>query len=253
MPSLRFEPRQNLRNEVLPNMKNKLIFILFALLILPSVTAVIENELAFKINTLGDLRRPCFDDNYYCDNTFICNVTISKNDGTNLITNARMTHNPTYYNISFTPTAYGYYNAIMVCYDGTDSGKDTFTFVVNNSGTVSTTGRLWAQVLAIFVLVALVSILIYYSVNSVKFSPLKYSLGIIAGILVFVILNLSISMLRDEIVDDSIITFFDKFAAMSVWIYYFAVGLIVVIWVFTILYNLSSSSKSNKARRIAGL
>jgi len=223
------------------------------LIILPLATGAIENELVFKVGEEGDLRRPCFDDNNFCDSSFDCNLTVSKNDGDAFITNQQMTYNPTYYNYTFIAQDTGYYNAIMVCSDGSDSGRDTFTFLVNNSGTASTITKLWAEIFAIIVLITLAGLLIYSTLSIATFAPLKYSLGIIATIIIFVVLNLSISLLRDEVAGSTIIAFFDQFAAMSVWLYYFGIGLIIIVWIFTILYNLQTIITKKKQKRLMGI
>ena len=225
--------------------------VLFLIIFIQNVEA--EGEVILVEDVRGNIVRPCFYNNNYCDSTFQCNLTISNLNGDIILNNLKMTYNPSYYNLSLIINNSGSYNGFMVCYYDDNNGKDTFSIVVNNSGGISSIPRIYAQIFAIVVFILITTGLLLVAFKSELFTPLRYSSGIIAFLLIFVIFNLSINLLRDEIADIKIINFFDNFAIMSIYIYYFGIGLIFFVWILTIILNVGNALDNKKRNRVEGI
>ena len=48
------------------------------------------------------------------------------------------------------------------------------------------------------------------------------------------------------------LTFFDGFAAASVWIYYFGFGMIIIVWILTIITSIRIGKEKQKQERLIG-
>jgi len=126
---------------MLKNIEGKhLILLVLPFLFFFSMTLVSgasDDRVIIKQVTEFDLTRPCFNDGAFCSSAAICNITISRPDGTILINNSRMTNQISYHNktLSKSQTSNpGNHEAIMSCTDGTESGADTFDILVSPSG-----------------------------------------------------------------------------------------------------------------------
>jgi len=118
------------------NMKITVMLILM-ILIMPLVLAATDTnnvDDVFKVNTLIDYKKPCFNNGTYCSGSATCNYTVLNPDNTLLVNNLQATNQVAYYNISFTPSDIGIYKVDMTCKDGSLNGAETFYFETTGSG-----------------------------------------------------------------------------------------------------------------------
>lgn len=120
----------------------------------------------FKQNTRVNLKVPCSNNNTLCSASATANITIFYPDKTDVIRNAVMTNNPTYFNytilenMTFMTGEYTY-----IAY-GDDGGlKDSYTdsFTITPNGEEATTGRavFYIGFLAVLVISLIVCLIAY--------------------------------------------------------------------------------------------
>lgn len=234
--------------------RNKFIFILIAtVLFMGLLVGFASAEIVIKQNVASDIKRACFNNGFFCSSAFVCNLTITQADGTIILNNGRMSYNPSFYNYTLTFSNTGNYNAFMSCNNVTNAGEDTFDITVNTSGTISTNSKTWSSIFgAVFLFLAGIG-LAYLSINLFSFMPLRYSAGILSALIFFSAFNIVIALMRDDLSSPAVIDFFDKFSAMSLWVYWFGIGLILVVWIMTLLVNTLSAGQKKKNERLMGL
>ncbi len=122
-------------------MINRIFLFLFIIVLLGgTVTAVetlAEQIPSFQFNTEIDLKRACFNNGFFCDNTFVCNITIVKPDGALMVENQAMTNQSSYFNITIDQgdnNQLGNANAIMSCNNVTTGGPETFIIEITGDG-----------------------------------------------------------------------------------------------------------------------
>lgn len=93
-----------------------------------------EMDFVFKNNEPINLKRVCINNGTWCSSSAICNITIQYPNATLLVDNKEMTNQLSFHSYSIYPTANGIYFAAMICYDGADTGSDTFYFKVTPTG-----------------------------------------------------------------------------------------------------------------------
>lgn len=229
------------------------IILAIALIIL--VAPVVSAEIILKEDTAGSLRRPCFDDFAFCDNTFTCNITISQSDGTIIIENQAMTRQETYYNITLTAANLnnsGIYNSFMVCTDGTNNGEDTFTFTVNPTGIQASDQRTNTMGRTIWI-ITIISILLFVSAFFITFPPIKWTAILFGMMFLLMTINLLLVTLQDEVVNPNIVNLFDTFVALSWYLYWVVGGLIFFVWFITFIINVVNWKETKQKRLIEGI
>ena len=122
-------------------MQNKLFTsLLFIILIATTVAAqqTLDEQIpSFQYNTEFDLKRPCFDNGFFCGASFDCNVTLIKDDGTLMIDNQQMNDAGSYRNITISKdnnSKLGFIQGIESCSNSTHAGPDTFTIAITGDG-----------------------------------------------------------------------------------------------------------------------
>jgi len=231
-------------------MKQIIILSLIFLLLIP----LTSSEILFKTNTQSDLQRPCFDNGNYCGTGFKCNITITRSDGFIIKNNQAMSRTNSYYNITLTGTdinVSAIYNSIMSCYNGTDAGDDTFTFVVNPQGLEQRQERTDTMSRSIYLLMGL-GFLSFVAGFKFKFVPFRISFFILGAIFILIAINVMLVALQDEVVNQQIENLFDVIVAVSFYLYWFAAFILFVLWFVTALLNIQKARKNRKQRRIDG-
>jgi len=130
-------------------MKYRLILIITLVFLLPLVLAATDTnnvDDVFKINTVIDYKKPCFNNGTYCSAAAVCNFTVYEPDNTLLVNNVEATNSGAFHNTSFTVTDLGIYQVDMTCTDGTLNGAETLYFEVTGSGFNNT---IWFYVIII--------------------------------------------------------------------------------------------------------
>ena len=109
-----------------------MMVILMPLVIAATDTNKVDD--VFKVNTLIDYKKPCFNNGTYCSAASTCNYTIYNPDNTLLLNNQLATNNGAYHNISIRPIVIGVYQVDMTCVDGSLNGAETYYFDITGSG-----------------------------------------------------------------------------------------------------------------------
>ena len=111
---------------------------LFLFINLDFTSAQEEDDIVLvKQLTDFDLRRPCFNNGSFCSASATCNLTITRPDGSSLVSAQSMTNKLTYFNRTFSKSqtsVIGTHPSIMSCTDGGVSGADTFNLLITPSG-----------------------------------------------------------------------------------------------------------------------
>ena len=118
-------------------MKNKIMFIMFCLIIISFVNAATDTQIAdntAQVNTLIKYKKPCFNNGSYCSSSAVCNFTVTDPYQKIILNNTVASNKINYHNVSFYVDQIGIYNIDMVCCDGTYCGSETFYLDVTGSG-----------------------------------------------------------------------------------------------------------------------
>ena len=127
----------------------------------------------------------------------------------------------------------GYYSYIIQCNSSTQGDFDAVPLQVNEQGKeVSTMARIDVLTTSLYIFL-IISVILFVGFLFYKTSPpIKYTLLILSLIFFLITMNiLSISSL-DENLNPNLVSFFDSFTAISFIFYWFAAGLLIIIWVF---------------------
>jgi len=136
----------------------------------------VSAEQTFKQNTDVNLKIPCYNNNTYCSNAAVCNITIQSPNATAIATNQLMTNNNYFHNLTIHPTSFGTYMWDMICIDGTIKGFGQGTFKVNPSGYEESNPGTLSYLGMMFGIVALIAILLFLSTRfNSENAPLKVS------------------------------------------------------------------------------
>lgn len=122
-------------------MTNKIfIFLLISFLLVTTSSAqelISEQIPSFQFNTEFDLKRPCFNGGFFCDATFVCNITLVSPNGNLLADNVLMTNQGSYRNVTVSQVSnnqLGFVHAFESCNNVTLAGPDTFTIAITGDG-----------------------------------------------------------------------------------------------------------------------
>ncbi len=116
------------------------IFIFISFLLVVTVTAqqsISEQVPSFQFNKQFDLKRPCFDNGFFCSSSFNCNITLLSPDGSILLDNSVMTNTATYRNITVSQALndqLGFVTVFQSCNNGSLAGPDTFVIAITGDG-----------------------------------------------------------------------------------------------------------------------
>ena len=209
----------------------KLIFLLLFILCLTSVSAA-----TYQSNTTIDLKHPIRVDGAIIASS--CNITVYSPNKTILIDFEEMTDNGNYHNFSINNslvTPKGEYTYDVTCISGNVNGTESFSFLVNPTGIEPTAQRTDTITRAVYFIFG-IGILLFIGFLFVGSStPVKWSFFIAAIIFFLIGINIIFISLQDEIVNPKLETFFESFTVISWYLYWFAAGLLIIIWAFTFL------------------
>ena len=118
---------------------NLFLFVpLFIFLVLPLTIAVeTEESPTFQYNKVFDLKRVCVVDGFFCDSSFVCNLTLTYPDGNVLIDNQLMTDSVSFRNFSITQvqnSQLGIIKAIQSCNNVSNAGAETYDVIITADG-----------------------------------------------------------------------------------------------------------------------
>lgn len=234
---------------------NKLI--LFAFLIIFSLFIVsAANSFTFPANQNATISVPVFDENNNpADATINCNITIRSPNNTIIINNGLMTSSNNDY-IFVVPgsnlSQNGEYTSSISCSDGTTSGFSTFTFEVNPTGISSTDAKTTAQSRGIIALFA-IALLLFFGFLYANSMPVKTTLLLFCIIFIVAGFNIVFITMKNEAVTPELVNLFDKLSAFSFYFYWFAGGLILLLWIYTFFNTYVYKKNEKMLERMRGI
>lgn len=252
-------------------MRNKIIFaIVLALLVLP--LAMAQPVFTFKEKTAAQIKVTCLDNN---NNPFVAGtalLTIDYPNGTNLILNRVMTLITPEFNFTLSPTQTtpnGIYTAGVFC-NAAGVASDSFpsfTYEVNPTGIPSTQDRSIAISRASYLIFG-IAILLFLGfvflgeskhfddtlgeVVIVSKPAIKWTFFILFLVFTSIGSNIVLAGLHNEVVDQNIEKIFSFISAASIYFYYFAGGLLIIIWVLSIFNTMNERFSSEKLIKYGG-
>lgn len=114
--------------------------LILLLILVTTVTAqqTLEEQIpSFQFSTEFDLKRACFNNGFFCDSSFTCNITLISPNGDVLVDNQVMTNQVSYRNITVSQSSnnqLGFVQGIESCSNSTNAGLDTFTVSITGDG-----------------------------------------------------------------------------------------------------------------------
>ncbi len=225
-------------------MKN--ILLILMLLMIPLVSAEV-----YQTGSTVDIKQPCFNGGNFCSSNAICNLTVFTPKNVDLVGGLGMTNQGAFHNYTLNSTQLnesGIYTYCMTCVDGDINGSSCFEFTINPPGINPSQSRTESVTRSIYMFFAL-AILLFIGSFFVELAPLKWSMIIIGGIFVIISVNVLSVALQDEVVNSNLERLFDVVTASSILLYWFAAGLIFIIWTITILTSIVSRQDAKKIAR----
>lgn len=232
--------------------RGDILLVLAIFLILPLVSAI---EPAFNVprGENYSLKFSCNIDGSMCTNDADCNITIDYPNSTFLLkdTQASMIKNAEFlYNLTKNNTRIpGEHRLKIDCIDGNLNGTSTIFYQVNAAGIRSTeerTNTISRSVYFIFIIGILFFLAFLFTKDS---PPIKWTFFILTILFWLISLNLLFVSLQDEVVNPKLINFFDGFTVISWYFYWFAGGLLAIIWFFAFLNTWIFKKNMRNAKR----
>lgn len=186
-----------------------------------------------------------------CSNCSYNNITsiVLPNKSVDLL-EVSMTKQGTYYNYTYcsanTSGEYfvngrGDLNGVIGVWD--------YNFYINPQGIIATEERTQSTTRAIYFLFG-IGLLLFVGFLFVKESkPIKWTFFICAVIFLVAALNIISITLTDEVVNPNLESFFDSFTAIAFIFYWFAFGLLILMWIFTFFNTYFYKKNMRNAQR----
>ena len=205
----------------------KILVILFALVLIPLVTS----QQIYPIETIVDLKVPCFNNETYCSPSSVCNVTILDFNGDAIIDNKPMTYNPAYHNFTLNKSDTlnsGDYRTSIVCLDNGLPGYTTFKFTLTPTGKAITTS---SAILQGLILLLMFGVTIFFLIfATITDSPgVKLFFNIISYITMFLTIGTGYILLQSSEIQNNISGTMEALL--------FIVGIVLIVIMFYIFIN----------------
>jgi len=231
------------------------IFFLIALfiLVIPLISAASP---AFYVERDSNysLQFSCNIDGSMCSNDANCNVTITNittlmaDMPTSNLLNARFEYNLTQ-NETAAP---GEYSLKIDCIDGDLNGTSTILYEVNGAGIRSSEQRTQALTRSVYFIFGIGILLFIAFLFTIQSIPAKWTFFIFSVLFFLIGLNLLFMGLQDEVVNPKLENFFDGFTAISWFFYWFAGGLLILIWALTFINTWLYKKNMRNLKRFGG-
>lgn len=204
-----------------------IIVSLFSLHLIFEVDAV-ETLGTFQVDRCVELLQTC------ANCTYVNITSVQSPDGTLYLENVPMTQSGFRYNYSFcNSNQTGRYVVNGV---GDDDGlNDVFSydFYITNTGITPSDQRSDAINIGVYFFFIIGAILFMASFILNNSKPVKWTFFVFSIIFWVAALNIISINLTDQDVNSNLETFFDSFTAISFYFYWFAGGLLALMWIFT--------------------
>jgi len=232
--------------------KSKILFIfLFVFLF----TNLVNAELVFPQNKSLDLNIPCSIDGAKCSPAATCNMNMKYSNGTYLKNYTLMDNqNNGEFNITFTAdevTTNGNYVGSMYCVDGNYNGTAPIKFEINPTGVEATAEKSDAVNRGIYVLFGIAALLFFgfLFAPKEKFS-FRWSFFLLSILFIVIGINIVSISIHSEAVSSNIQNIFDQIGAACYIMYWFIGGLMLMMWVLTMIASLASKKNMRDAEMI---
>lgn len=141
------------------------IFLFFLLIFLASAFAA-SDDYIFKKGEQADLKILCQNDGTPCAGSSYCNISIFYPNSTIYVDNQQMQANAFYHNYTLPNSSIlGTYEAITYCSDGSLSGSQGFSFLINKIGEQETGTLASIYGIAAFIVFLIMLATIFYAYN----------------------------------------------------------------------------------------
>ena len=211
------------------------------------VSAEVQTLGTFKQNTCIQLLQTCGN----CTFNNITSVRIEGNS-TSLTSQVVMTRTGTEYNHSFCESNIS--TKYIVNGFGDPNGETTvwaYDFFVNPTGLETSDANTATLNRAVWFFV-IIGLLLLVGVFVAKSMPVRSTLFVLSFIFFLISLNLISVTIQDSVVSPRIIEFIDSFTAISFILYWFAAGLIFIIWILTFLNTIFLKRNVRRMERAEG-
>ena len=232
-------------------MKSRWLFFFIVLLVLPIISG---SSFYIPKDTNYSIKFNCEIDGAVCEPTATCNVSIDNpntsilvdNQAASFISNGR-------YNYSLNSSQNAIlgedYKMDIVCYDALVNGSQTVYYGINPSGirpSEQRTDTITRSIYFVFVL-GIILFIAFLFVNTSP--PVKWTFFIFSIIFFLVGLNIIFISLQEEIVNPKLITFFSAFTAISWYFYWFAGGILALMWILSFMNTMIYKNNLKNAQR----
>lgn len=220
-------------------------------------TALASAEPSFYIPQSQDyeIKVACDLNGANCPSTTRCNITSYYPNSSFFINNKGMGNlNNGFFNYSLNnnqTSTKGEYGSSVSCVDSTVGINDTsvFTFEINPTGIRPTEQRsqsISRGVYFMFILGILLFIGFLFTRESI---PVRWTFFIFSLIFFLIGINIIFISISDEIVNPRLETFFDGFTAITWYSYWFAGGLLALIWALTFINTILYKKNMENIKR----
>jgi len=234
-------------------MKPVILIFVIVLIALPLVTAA--DSFIVPQSSIYDLKVSCAKDGGLCSATALCNITVNYPNSSILVDNQIMTNlDNGYFNYTLNDnqtSVKGEYNGRAWCVDTGVNDTQTFTYSVNPTGIRPTESRTESVTRSVYFIFGIGSLL-FVAFLFTKKPPIKWTYFIFAIIFFLIALNTLFISMQDEVINPKLETFFSSFTVISFYFYWFAAGLLILMWVFTFLNTMLLKKNLDNVRRFGG-
>lgn len=143
----------------------------------------------------------------------------------------------------------GEYNYYVTCLHASENDTESYSFLVNPAGIEPTTQRTDSTTRSIYFIfgIALLLLLAFFFTN--QSVPIKWTVFIFAVLFFLIGINIIFVSLQDEIVNPKLEGFFSGFTVISWYFYYFAAGILIILWALTFINTWVYKKNLQNARR----
>jgi len=204
-------------------------------------------------DTNYSIRFLCEINDAVCTGNAVCNISITYPNSSSLAQAqaADLIGDSTYeYNLTANDTGTkGDHQARIRCFDGSLNGSSSFIYHVNPTGICSTEQKNDSMNVSIGFMFG-IGIILFVGFLFVKNKPpVKWTFFMFSIIFFLIGINLILVSLQDEVVNPRIEGFFDGFTVISFIFYWFAAGLLIIMWFFTMLNTWIQKKNMNNLRK----
>ncbi len=234
--------------------KKKVLLIMSLIFILLIVVgAALVSSLAFRQNSIGDIRHSVRVEDGIPPSTATCNMTLFYPNRTVFVDFQAMTNQVDDFNYTLNESqtsVIGKYDYDITCFSGSLNKTDTFELFINPGGVEPSATKTDAISRAIYVIFTL-GILLFISFLLTKENfVFKYTFFLLSLLFFLIAINFIFIGLQDDVVNPTVQDFFSSFTAISFILYWFFGFAIFTLWTVAIINTLIYKNNIKQAERM---